>query len=61
MRGANLTTENSYDKYFLPRLKIDNYNIEIDGRNFHDQSMTQYDEIEKYQQDKLMIIQLVIY
>ena len=65
MRGANLTTENSYDKYFLPRLKIDNYNIEIDGRNFHDQSindsMTQYDEIEKYQQDKLMIIQLDIY
>ena len=65
MRGANLTTENSYDKYFSPRLKVDNYNIEIDGRNFHDQSindsMTQYDEIEKYQQDKLMIIQLVIY
>ena len=65
MRGANLTTENSYDKYSLPRLKIDNYNIEIDGRNFHDQSindsMTQYDEIEKYQQDKLMIIQLDIY
>ena len=33
--GANLTTENSYDKYFLPRLKIDNYNIE-NGRNFYD-------------------------
>ena len=38
MRGANLTTENSYDKYFLQRLKIGNYNIEIDGRNFYDQS-----------------------
>ena len=30
MRGANFTTENSYNKYFLTRLKIDNYNIEID-------------------------------
>ena len=51
MRGANLTTENSYDKYFLQRLKIGNYNIEIDGRNFYDQStndsIKQYDEIKK--------------
>ena len=39
MRGDNLTTENSYDKYFLPRLKIENYNIEIDGRNFYDQAI----------------------
>ena len=37
MRGDNLTTENSYDQYFLPRLKIENYNIKIDGRNFYDQ------------------------
>ena len=51
MRGNNLATENSYNKYFLPRLKIDNYNIEIDGRNFYDQpindSIQQYDEIRK--------------
>ena len=51
MRGANFTTEISYNKYFLPRLKIDNYNIEIDGRNFYDQaindSIKQYDEIRK--------------
>ena len=49
--GANVTTENSYDKYFLPKLKIDNYNIEIDGRNFYDQSINdsvkQYHEIEE--------------
>ena len=49
--GDNATNENSYDKYFLPRLKIDNYNIEIDGRNFYDQStndlIKQYDEIRK--------------
>ena len=51
IKSANSTTENSYDKCFLPRLKIDNYNIEIDGRNFYDQpindSIKQYDEIRK--------------
>ena len=26
----------SFKKYFLPRIKIKNYNIEIDGRNFYD-------------------------
>ena len=40
---------NSYRKYFLPRIKIENYNIEIDGRNFYDQPINdlikQYDEI----------------
>ena len=42
---------NSFKKYFLPRVKIENYNIEIDGRNFYDQSINdsikQYDEIRK--------------
>ena len=32
--GDNVTNENSYRKNFLPRLKIKNYNIEIDGKNF---------------------------
>ena len=63
--GNNPTNENSYRKYFLPRLKIKNYNIEIDGRNFYDQpindSIKQYDDIEKYQQDRVMITQLVVY
>ena len=49
--GNNVTDENSYRKYFLPRLRIKNYNIEIDGRNFYDQpindSIKQYDEIRK--------------
>ena len=49
--GDNVTNENSYRKYFLPRLKIKNYNIEIDGRNFYDQPINdlikQYDEIRK--------------
>ena len=34
--GDNVTNEYSYRSYFLPRLKIKNYNIEIDGRNFYD-------------------------
>ena len=41
----------SYKKYSLPRVKIDNYNIEIDGGNFYDQtinnSIKQYDEVRK--------------
>ena len=49
--GDNVTNENSYRRYFLPRLKIKNYNIEVDGRNFYDQSVNglikQYDEIRK--------------
>ena len=48
-RGDNVTNENSYRRCFLPRLKIKNYNIGIDGRNFNDQSINdlikQYDEI----------------
>ena len=47
----NVTNENSYRRYFLPRIKITNYNIEIDGRNFYDQpindSIKQYDEVRK--------------
>ena len=50
-RGNNVTNENSYRRYFLPRLRIKNYNIEIDGRNLYDQSINdlikQYDEIRK--------------
>ena len=50
-RGDNITNENSYRKYFFPSFKIKNYNIEIDGINFYDQSINdlikQYDEIRK--------------
>ena len=45
------TDANSHRKYFLPRVKIENYNIETDGRNFYDQpindSIKQYDELRK--------------
>ena len=47
----NEVSVDSYKKYFLPRVKIDNYIIEIDGRNFYDQpindSIKQYDEVRK--------------
>ena len=49
--GANRVTADSYRRYFLPRVKIEHYNIEIDGRNFYDQPINdlikQYDEIRK--------------
>ena len=49
--GDNKVFVDSFKKYFLPRIKIENYNIEIDGRNFYDQpindSIKQYDEIRK--------------
>ena len=41
----------SFKKYFLPKVKIENYKIEIDGRNFYHQpindSIKQCDEIRK--------------
>ena len=50
-RGDNVTNENSYRRYFLPRREIKDYNIEIDGRNFYDQSINdlikQYNEVRK--------------
>ena len=49
--GNNQVSVDSYKKYFLPRVKIENYNIEIDGKNFYDQpindSIKQYNEIRK--------------
>ena len=51
VHGDNVTNENSYRKYFLPRHEAKNYNIEIDGRNFYDQSINdlikQYDALRK--------------
>ena len=49
--GDNRVTVDSHRRYFLPRIKIENYNIEIDGRNFYDQPINdlikQYDEVRK--------------
>ena len=35
--GNNQVSVGFFEKYFLPRVKIEDYNIEIDGRNFYDQ------------------------
>ena len=49
--GNNQVSDDSCKRYFLPRVKIENYNIEIVGRNFYDQaindSIKQYDEVRK--------------
>ena len=49
--GANRVTADSHRRYLLPWEKIENYNIEIDERNFYDQpindSIKQYDELRK--------------
>ena len=49
--GGNRVTAGSDRKYFLPRVKNENYNIKIDWKNFHDQPindlMKQYDEVRK--------------
>ena len=49
--NTNGITPNSHKRYFLPRIEIKNYNIEIDGRNFYDQPINdlikQYDEVRK--------------
>ena len=47
----NRVLRNSNTKCFLPRVKITNYNVLIDGRSFYDQPINelvkQYDEIRK--------------
>ena len=49
--GANRITADSQRRYFFPRVKIENCNIEIDGRNFYDQPINdlikQFDEVRK--------------
>ena len=49
--GTNRVTADSYRRYFLLRVKIENCNIEIDGRKFYDQPINdlikQYDEFRK--------------
>ena len=65
MNSYSKVSVDSFKKNFFPRVKIENYNIEIDERNFYDQpindSIKQHGEIEKYQQGKVMITQLVVY
>ena len=61
----NRVSIDSFKKHFLPRVKIENYNVEIDGKIFYDQpindSISNTMKSEKYQQDKVMITKLVVY
>ena len=47
----NQVSINSFKNYFLPRVKTENSNIEIDGKNVYDEpindSFKQYEEIRK--------------
>ena len=49
--GDNKVSDESFKKYFLPGVKNENCNSEIDGRNFYDQpindSIKQYNEVRK--------------
>ena len=49
--GDNQVSVDSFKKYFFPSVKIENYNIEIDGTNVYNQlihdSIKQYDEVRK--------------
>ena len=49
--GNNQVSVDSFKKYFFPRVKIENYNIEIDGRSFYGQPINdlikQYSEVRK--------------
>ena len=56
--GGDQVSIDFFKKYFLPRIKIENYNIEIDGKSFYDQPIN--DSIKQYE-DKVMITQLLVY
>ena len=51
---ANRVQRESHRKYFLPRVDITNYNVLIDGRNFHDQPIN--DQIKKYDEIRKIAI-----
>ena len=44
--GANRVEKNSYQKYFLPGIKLTKYNVLINEFNFYDQPIS--DEVKKY-------------
>ena len=49
--GNDQVSIDSFKKYFLARVRIENHNIEVYGRNFYDrpinESFKQYDEVRK--------------
>ena len=63
--GINQVSIDSFKKYFLPRVKIENYDIKIDGKIFYNQlindSSSNMTKSEKYQEGKVMITQMSVY
>ena len=60
----NEAQRTSDKRYYIPTREIKNYNVMIDGQNLFDQSIRKnlitYDNIQKFQQVKVMITQLVV-
>ena len=53
-RGNDQFTRNSQQKYYLPRIDLNKYNVIIDGRNFYDNPVES--DIEKYRELKKVMI-----
>ena len=53
-RANNQPTRNGQQKYYLPRIDLEKYNVTIDGRNFYDNPIES--DIEKYRELKKVMI-----
>ena len=53
-RANGQPTRNGRQKYYLPRIDLEKYNVIIDGRNFYDNSIES--DIEKYRELKKVMI-----
>ena len=53
-RANGQPTRNGQQKYYLPRIDLEKYNVIIDGRNFYDNSIES--DIEKYREFKKVMI-----
>ena len=53
-RANGQPTRNGQQKYYLPRIDLENYNVIIDGRNFYDNPIES--DLEKYRELKKVMI-----
>ena len=53
-RANGQPTRNGQQKYYLPRIDLEKYNVIIDGRNFYDNPIES--DIEKYRELKKVMI-----
>ena len=53
-RANDQPTRNGQQKYYLPRIDLEKYNVIIDGRNFYDNPIES--DIEKYRESKKVMI-----